>query len=100
MNPTQEKMKTTLTKDLDKKKLLVKREFAGTPDVVWRAWTDPKILDQWWAPKPWKAVTVSQDFKNGGRWMYYMQGPDRSRHYCVADYSNIVPQMSYEGLDA
>jgi uncharacterized protein YndB with AHSA1/START domain len=40
------------------------------------------------------------DFSNGGTWLYYMEGPDGSRHYCRADYESIVANKSYEGLDA
>ncbi|MGC4039901.1 MAG: SRPBCC domain-containing protein [Flavobacterium sp.] len=78
----------------------VKREFGAGLALVWDAWTKPEILDQWWAPKPWKAVTVSMDFKEGGRWLYYMQGPEGERHYCINDYQKINVQKDFSGLDA
>lgn len=78
----------------------VKREFAANLDLVWDAWTNPEILDQWWAPKPWKTETVSMDFKEGGTWLYYMQGPEGERHYCKNDYQSIDVQKSFSGLDA
>lgn len=91
---------TVLKKDLAKKQLVITREFEAPLEMVWRAWTEAELLDQWWAPKPWKTHTVSMDFKNGGRWHYYMMGPDGSKHYCLADYSNIVPNKSYNATDA
>ena len=91
---------TIYTKDLENKKIKVTREFDATVEKVWRAWTEKELLDQWWAPRPWKAVTLSMDFSNGGTWLYYMEGPDGSRHYCRADYESIVANKSYEGLDA
>lgn len=91
---------TIYKKDLDNRKIYVKREFDAPVEKVWRAWTEPGLLDQWWAPRPWKAITMSMDFKNGGRWFYYMEGPDGSKHYCSADYTAIVPNKSYEALDA
>src|SRR5688500_16624913 len=91
---------TKLTKDLTNKKIYVTREFDAPVEKLWKAWTEPSILDQWWAPKPWKAHTQSMDFKEGGTWLYYMEGPDGARHYCRADYSRIVPNKVYEGLDA
>lgn len=78
----------------------VTREFAASVDLVWEAWTTPEILDQWWAPKPWKTETVSMDFREGGRWLYYMQGPEGERHYCINDYKTIDVQKSFSGLDA
>jgi uncharacterized protein YndB with AHSA1/START domain len=91
---------TIYTKDLTNKKIKVEREFDAPVDQVWKAWTDSEILDQWWAPKPWKANTISMDFKSGGRWLYYMQGPDGSRHYCILDYKSISPKKNIIAEDA
>ena len=91
---------TIFTKDLTSKKIRVTREFDAPVEQVWKAWTESELLDQWWAPKPWKANTVSMDFRNGGSWLYYMEGPDGTRHYCRADYKSINTTKSYEGLDA
>jgi|SRR5215831_3332867 len=86
---------TIYTKDQANKKLNVVREFEASTEDVWRAWTESELLDQWWAPKPWKANTTSMDFKVGGYWLYYMQGPDNSRHYCRVDFTAIAPKKSF-----
>jgi uncharacterized protein YndB with AHSA1/START domain len=91
---------TIYTEDLTNKKIKVVREFDAPVAQVWKAWTESELLDQWWAPKPWKANTQSMDFRDGGIWLYYMEGPDGSRHYCRADYKNIIPNKSFNGLDA
>ncbi len=78
----------------------VTREFAAGLSLVWDAWTKPEILDQWWAPKPWKAVTKSMDFREGGTWLYYMESPEGERHWCKNDYQKIDAQKSFSGLDA
>ena len=76
------------------------REFAAGRNLVWKAFTTPEILDQWWAPKPWKTETQSMDFREGGRWVYCMVGPEGERHWCLNDYYTIDPEVSYSGLDA
>lgn len=91
---------TIFTKDVANKKIKVVREFDAPLDLVWRAWTESEMLDQWWAPRPWKAVTKSMDFREGGRWFYYMEGPDGSRHYCILDYKTITPKKSITSKDA
>ncbi|WP_192823497.1 SRPBCC domain-containing protein [Rufibacter sp. LB8] len=78
----------------------VERSFQAPTDLVWAAWTESEILDQWWAPKPWQAVTKSMDFKEGGRWHYYMQSPEGDKHYCLFDYQEIRPQAYFAGQDA
>jgi uncharacterized protein YndB with AHSA1/START domain len=91
---------TIYSKDLAAKKIFVTREFDAAPEQVWKAWTEAELLDQWWAPRPYKAVTKSMNFSEGGRWSYYMEGPDGSRHYCLADYKKIVDGKSYTYFDA
>ena len=86
---------TIFTKDADNRKLRVVREFDAPLEQVWRAWTESELLDQWWAPKPWKTNTKSMDFREGGRWLYYMQGPDGSRHFCSVDYKSVIPNKSF-----
>jgi len=91
---------TIYSKDSANKKLMVVREFDAPVAKVWKAWTDSRILDTWWAPKPWKANTKSMDFREGGVWLYWMQGPGGEKNYCRADFIKIVPNKSYEGDDA
>lgn len=88
------------TKDLDNKKITVEREFDAPLEQVWKAWTEAAMLDQWWAPRPWRTETKSMDFKEGGTWLYSMVGPEGERHYCRADYQKITPNKSYTYIDA
>lgn len=92
--------KTKYTAHTDKKQLEIERVFNAGIDMVWRAWTEPEILDQWWAPKPWKTVTHSMDFKAGGRWLYSMNGPEGEQHKCSADYKTVTPKQNYTAADA
>lgn len=87
---------------VDKKNntITVKREFAAPLERVWAAWTQSELLDQWWAPKPFRAVTKKLDFSVGGFWLYSMTGPDNFEQYCRADYKAIDPLKSYSLEDA
>ncbi len=86
--------------DKSRTKIQVEREFAADRDMVWAAWTEPELLDLWWAPRPYQTQTVSMDFRSGGAWFYYMYNPEGERHYCRADYSEVLPKESFTGLDA
>lgn len=86
--------------DKENKKITVEREFAAPVDKVWDAWTQSEILDQWWAPKPWKARTKTMEFRDGGYWLYAMVGPEGEEHWARADFSNITEQESYTATDA
>lgn len=86
--------------DKEKKKITIKREFAAELQLVWDAWTKPELLDQWWAPKPYRTVTKSMDFREGGFWLYSMVGPTNDEHFCRLDYKKIDHLKSFSGLDA
>jgi uncharacterized protein YndB with AHSA1/START domain len=90
---------TLVTKDLANKKIVVIREFDAPVDQVWKAWTKSELLDQWWAPKPWKAQTKTMDFKVGGFWLYQMVGPDGTGSWCRADFKKIDAPRSFSAVD-
>ena len=77
----------------------VKREFNAELALVWEAWTNPEILDLWWAPKPYTTKTKKMDFREGGNWLYAMIGPNNEIHWCKADYKKIDPERSYSYTD-
>ncbi len=91
---------TVYTEDVAGKKIKVVREFDAPVQKVWDYWTRKELLDQWWAPRPWKAVTESLDLRDGGRWLYYMQGPEGERHYAKVEYTKVNPGKSFSGIDA
>lgn len=79
--------------------ITVKREFAAQLPLVWDAFTQSEILDQWWAPKPWKARTKTMDFREGGHWLYAMIGPEGEEHWGFTSYRTIQPKESFSGTD-
>jgi uncharacterized protein YndB with AHSA1/START domain len=88
------------TVDKENSTVNVKREFNAPLADVWSAWTQPEILDQWWAPAPWKARTKKMDFKEGGRRLYAMVGPEGEEHWAIADFTSITPKSNFKYLDA
>lgn len=84
----------------DARTITVQRSFHASLDHVWAAWTEADILCRWWAPKPYQCVIKSLDFREGGRWLYCMQGPEGDRHWCFFDYEVVRPKTFYSGADA
>lgn len=80
--------------------LTVTRTFDAELDLVWRAWTEAELLDQWWAPKPWKSVTSHMEFKVGGHRIYAMVGPEGEKHVGRTDYLSINERKDFTGEDA
>jgi uncharacterized protein YndB with AHSA1/START domain len=92
--------KTLVVKDLEEKSILVSRTFSAPLEKVWRAYTEIELLEQWWAPKPWKAETKTMDFSIGGHWLYAMVGPENEKHWGRMDYTAITPHLSFEIKDS
>ncbi len=85
--------------DKENNTIEVKREFEGRLPLVWRAWTTPELLDQWWGPEPWRAETKSMDFREGGDWLYAMVGPEGEKHWAKADYITIKQEEFIHARD-
>ncbi len=82
------------------KTIHITREFNAELGQVWRAWTTPELLDQWWAPKPYHIETRTLDLKVGGLWLYAMVSPENDKTWCKADYKAIETGKSLSWLDA
>lgn len=52
------------------------RFLDASRELVWRAWTDPKNLAQWWGPDGFMNTFQEFDQKPGGHWRYVMHSPD------------------------
>ncbi len=89
----------TFTKDFENATVTVTRTFSAPKNKVWEAWTTQELLEQWWAPLPWKAVTKSFDFRVGGHWHYYMAGPQGEKEWCYVGYEEIEPEVSFGAKD-
>jgi len=84
------------TVDKENKTVNIKREFNASLSDVWSAWTEAEILDQWWAPAPFKSQTKSMEFKEGGRRLYAMVGLEGEERWSSFDYTSISPKTNFK----
>ena len=57
-------------------RMVVTRVFDAPRELVWKAWTDPKYVMQWWGPKGFTAPFCEIDFRVGGKFLCGMKSPD------------------------
>ena len=86
--------------DLAKRTLTIDRTFNAPIKLVWEAWTNPEILDQWWAPKPYISKTKFMDFKVGGRRFYAMVSPEGQEGWILQEYRSITPKTHFKLYNA
>jgi uncharacterized protein YndB with AHSA1/START domain len=69
--------------------LVLERTLDAPLDLVWKVYTDPDLIKQWWAPRPYQTPEVDIDWKPGGIFHFVMTGPDNFREDsagCVLEY--------------
>ena len=77
---------------LEKPSLRFKRHYAVPVEKVFRAWTDPQALKQWFGPSNDSQILVSEtDLKVGGRYRIVMQMPSGEQHRVGGVYREVVP---------
>ena len=66
----------TLNPALD---LVLERTIDVPPALVWKAWTTPELMVQWFTPAPWKTVSCEVDLRPGGIFKTVMESPEGQR---------------------
>lgn len=44
--------------------------------LVWKAWSDPELIKQWWAPLPYRTIECVMEMRPGGRFRTVMLSPE------------------------
>lgn len=70
------------------------------PELVWRAYTTPALLKQWFCPKPWGVSECEIDLRPGGRFFTVLQSPEGESFPNEGCYLEIVPGRRLVWTDA
>jgi uncharacterized protein YndB with AHSA1/START domain len=66
------------------------RIFDAPRELVWKVWTDPEHVGEWWGPNGFSTTTFSMDVRPGGQWRYVMHGPDGRDYHNKVTYLEVV----------
>ena len=70
---------------------VISRVFDAPRDLVWKCFTDPERMQQWWGPKGVAVVKSEMDLRPGGRYLYAMRSPDGTVMWGKMAYREITP---------
>jgi uncharacterized protein YndB with AHSA1/START domain len=107
MNTTGEKMakenKTVITAEPGKQECFITREFEAPRELVFRAYTDPKLIVQWLGPRDITMTIDKWDAKSGGsyRYIHSRGGHDFGFHGVIHELTTperIIQTFEFEGL--
>ena len=84
----------------DDRELMLTRLIGAPPEKVYRAWTDPQLLKQWFAPLPYTTPVAELDVRPGGSAFIVMRGPDGKDLPNRGVYLEVVPNEKLVSTDA
>ncbi len=73
--------------------LRITRVLRAPRATLWRAWTDPALLKQWWCPRPWTTEVRAFELRPGGSFHTFMSGPDGGTSDNPGCFLEVVPQQ-------
>lgn len=76
------------------------REFDAPREKLYRAWTDPELLKEWFTPRPWTVSLAQLDVRPGGANLIVMNGPNGEEFPNRGVYLDVVPNEKLVFTDA
>lgn len=95
---------TTITAEPGKQEILITREFDAPRELVFKAFTDPKLLPQWWGPRYLSTIVDKMDVKHGGQWRFINRDAEGNEfafhgvYHQVLAPECIIDTFEFEGL--
>ena len=82
------------------RELVLERLIDAPPEKLYRAWTEPELLKQWFTPRPWTTPVVQTDVRPGGSSLVVMRGPDGTEFPNRGVYLEVVKNERLVFTDA
>ena len=86
--------------EIDLRDLVLTRLIDVPRAKLFRCWTEPALIVQWFTPPPWKTVHAETDVRTGGSSYIVMQGPDGTQMPNRGVYLEVVPNERLVFTDA
>lgn len=96
--------KTKITAEPGKQEIIIEREFDAPRELVFKAFTDPKLYVQWLGPRELTTTLETFEPGNGGSWRYIQKDADGNEfafhgvNHEVLSPERIIGTFEFEGL--
>ncbi len=71
--------------------ILITREFDAPKHLVYKAWTTPELVKQWWSGGHGEVTVAEIDLRIGGKWRYALIASEGFEVAFHGEYREIVP---------
>ncbi len=82
------------------RELVLTRLIDAPREKLWRCWTEPKLIVQWFTPPPWKTVHAETNVRPGGSNYIVMKGPEGQEMPNRGTYLEVIPNEKLVFTDA
>ena len=73
------------------RELVFTRLFNAPRELVFKVWSEPGHVAQWWGPRGFTTTSHHMDVRPGGMWRFTMHGPDGTDYKNLIVYEEVVP---------
>ena len=80
--------------------LVITRLIPASAHTLFRCWTEPDLLKQWFVPKPWSIARAEVDLRPGGHSLIVMRDPDGNEFPNPGVYLEVVADRKLVFTDA
>lgn len=74
------------------REIITSRLIHVSQNLVWKAWTNPAHLKNWWGPHGFTNTIHAFDLKPNGKWIFTMHAPDGANYENTNQFVEIVPE--------
>jgi uncharacterized protein YndB with AHSA1/START domain len=87
-----------------KQEIIITRVFDAPRELVFKAYTDPKLLPQWFGPREYTTIVDKMEARPGGLWRFVQRNQDGDEfafhgvHHDIVAPERIVATFEFEGV--
>jgi uncharacterized protein YndB with AHSA1/START domain len=82
-------MATEILKTTAENEIVSSRVFNFSKELLFKAWSEPEHLKNWWGPAGFTNTFHTFDFKVGGKWVFTMHGPEKGNYQNECEFIQI-----------
>lgn len=72
------------------REIVISRDYDAPRELIWKAWTQPEHVAQWWGPDGFTTTIHEMDLRPGGVWKLTMHGPDGTEYPNKSVFKEVV----------
>jgi uncharacterized protein YndB with AHSA1/START domain len=83
--------KPTYTATPGSLEMVITHKFAAPRDLVYKIYTDPKLIPEWWGPRNLTTTVEKMELRTGGVWRYIQRDPENNIYPFYGVYHSLEP---------